>query len=473
MRKKLHLIPGMRAPGRRADGLGTAEDGTNDVSTTDGSTETSAGRRRPTSARSIWFFAAILSAGLAAGLAIDPLIFIFITLAVLFVVLVRAGGLAVSIQEHRRVLARLRSTEALYRSLVETNPTVTYVDMLEPGSEAGYRTRYMSPQIEGWVGYPAQAFVDDPTLWLRLVHSDDRDEVEAAHERHYATGEPLLLEYRLLGKDGRVVWIRDHAELLQDGDGRPVTQGIAHDITNVRLSEEAERVRRVEEEANRARNELLSRVSHELRTPLNAILGFGQLLQTSDLSPDDLESADRVVAAGHHLLGLVDEILEISQVGTLELSAESVELGDLVPEALALAQPGARGRGVEVSAIGPRPFPVLADPEGLRRALCRLVDHLVLDEPEGGSVTTSWTIDDGMGRIRIAGSGPGIPTDELASLFSPFNRRSADPGGTHAGPGTDLASAKHLIEAMGGTVEAVADADSRIGFEVGLRIPTP
>lgn len=83
-------------------------------------------------------------------------------------------------------------------------------------------------------------------------------------------------------------------------------------------------------------------------------------------------------------------------------------------------------------------------------------------------MTVSWGVDGGLGRIRIAGSSPGFPADELPSLFSPFNRRSADPGGAHAGPGTDLASAKHLIEAMGGTVEAMTGEGS---FEILLRIP--
>jgi PAS domain S-box-containing protein len=400
---------------------------------------------------------------------VDRVIFGTITVALFLLILLRARGLAVSVEEHRRVLARLRSTEALYRSLVETNPTVTYVDVLDPDSDAGYRTSYMSPQIEAWVGYPPQAFLDDPGLWLALVHPADHVEVEAAHERHYATGESFVHEYRLLGRDGRVVWIRDHAEVLQGEDGRPVSQGVAHDITERRLAEETEHARQRAEEANRARGELLSRVSHELRTPLNAILGFGQLLQTSDLSEDDRESAERVVSAGHHLLGLVDEILEISQGPATEISGEPIDVGDLMLGAVALVEPAARARGVTVLALDPQPVIARANGDPLRRALCRLLDHAVLDEPEGGRVTASIRLDDDLVRIRIAGSSRGIPEDERATLFSPFNLRSADPGGAHAGAGTDLASAKHLIEAMGGTVVALSGEEPPGTFEIELR----
>jgi PAS domain S-box-containing protein len=403
---------------------------------------------------------------------IDRVVFGSITVALFLLILLRTRGLAVSVEEHRRVLARLRSTETLYRSLVETNPAVTYVDVLEPGSDAGYRTRYMSPQIEEWVGYAPQAFLDDPALWLALVHPADHKEVEAAHEHHYATAESFVHEYRLLGRDGRVVWIRDHAEILQGEDGRPVSQGVAHDITERHLAEEAERARQRAEEANRASGQLLSRVSHELRTPLNAILGFGQLLQTSNLSQDDRESADRVVSAGHHLLGLVDEILEISHGPATEISAgEPIDVGEMLLGAVALVEPGARARGVAVLAPDPRPFLALADPDPLRRALCRLLDHVVLDEPEGGRVTATSLLEDDLVRIRIAGSSPGIPEDERATVFSPFNLRSADPGGAHAGAGTDLASAKHLIEAMGGTVVALGGENAAGTFEIGLRVP--
>jgi PAS domain S-box-containing protein len=426
-----------------------------------------------------WFAAAALSGTLAFRLWPDEsvtrsLIFGAIAASLLLLVLLRTRRLAASVEKHREVLGRLRSTEALYRSLVETNPSVTYVDVLEPGSEAGYRTRYMSPQIEGWVGYPAAAFVEDPSLWLRLVHPDDQRRIEDAHEHHYATGEPLIEEYRLLDRDGGSVWVRDHAVLVWDEDGRSLTQGVAHDITEQRRADEAKRRQEAADEANRLRSELLSRISHELRTPLNAILGFGQLLQTSDLSQDDRESADRIVHAGDHLLALVDEILEISNAPSTDATGELVDLGEIVPLAFDLVASDASRRDITLRTLRPASTLVLADRDSLQQALRRLLDHMMLDEPDGGGVTVGWeTGTDGPVRIRLIGSGARIPEDQLPTLFSPFNLRSADPGGSHAGPGMDLAVAKHLIDAMGGSIEAGTTDGSPGTFEITLGTSRP
>ena len=99
---------------------------------------------------------------------------------------------------------------------------------------------YASPQIEAQSGYPPQAFVEDPELWIKLLHPADRERVLAEDRRTDETGDPFRIEYRVITRDGRVLWIRDEAILVQDREGRPrFWQGVMFDITEQKRAERA------------------------------------------------------------------------------------------------------------------------------------------------------------------------------------------------------------------------------------------
>lgn len=125
-----------------------------------------------------------------------------------------------------------------YRMLVERVPAVIYLDVPDEVSSA----LYVSPQVEDMLGYAREEWLTDPELWVKTLHSDDREHVLAEHEHARETGETFISEYRLVARDGRVVWVRDEATLSRDEEGRPrFWQGIAVDITERKLAEEARR----------------------------------------------------------------------------------------------------------------------------------------------------------------------------------------------------------------------------------------
>jgi diguanylate cyclase (GGDEF)-like protein/PAS domain S-box-containing protein len=128
-----------------------------------------------------------------------------------------------------------RETERRYRTLVEQLPLVVYVDALDEGSS----NIFTSGGIEPLLGYSVEEWRDDPNLFVRTLHPDDRDRVLAAHARTHRTHEPLNLEYRLIARDEAVVWVRDDGVVVLGDDGEPLyLQGYLLDITAERELQE-------------------------------------------------------------------------------------------------------------------------------------------------------------------------------------------------------------------------------------------
>jgi PAS domain S-box-containing protein len=123
---------------------------------------------------------------------------------------------------------RLRQAEAKYRTLVEQLPLATYIN----STGLPVQTTYMSPQIEGMLGYPVARWLE-PDFFLSILHPDDHDSVVAEVARTHASGENFRMEYRLLAADGRIVWVLDETVVVRDTEYRPILlQGFLVDVTD-------------------------------------------------------------------------------------------------------------------------------------------------------------------------------------------------------------------------------------------------
>jgi len=152
------------------------------------------------------------------------------------------GVVTMLLATSRDVTARHEAEEALqaaerkYRSLVEQLPLVTYIDALDIGSS----NIYTSPQIEPLLGYSTEEWAAERDLFVKTLHPEDRGRVLAEHAWTHATGEPLKTEYRLIARDGRVVWLQDEAVVVRDESGTPLfLQGYLADITERKAAEHA------------------------------------------------------------------------------------------------------------------------------------------------------------------------------------------------------------------------------------------
>ncbi|MCO5167374.1 MAG: response regulator [Planctomycetes bacterium] len=214
--------------------------------------------------------------------------------------------------------------------------------------------------------------------------------------------------------------------------------------------------------ADRHKSQFLAGVSHELRTPLNAIIGFADLLREEagpTLSAGHARYLDEVLGAARHLLGLINEVLDLSRIeaGRLTLELEDVRAGDAVAEALALVEPQARARRVTIAARGALDASARADRARLRQVLVNLLSNAVKFSPEGQPVDVEVTAADEAVRFAVRDRGPGVPADLRPRLFQPFVQGEDPLSKRHPGSGLGLAISRGLAELQGGAL-ALDDA---------------
>ncbi len=227
-----------------------------------------------------------------------------------------------------------------------------------------------------------------------------------------------------------------------------------------------------------AKSVFLSRISHELRTPLNAILGFGQLLAISDLTPENHASVNYLLAGGRHLLGLIDEVLDLTRAesGDLKIVCGKVDLHALAHGCVQLVERLAQSRNIESRVqMSSAAVTVWSDEQRLRQVLFNLLSNAIKYNHDGGSVVLSSELaSSGKLRIKISDTGPGISPEGLAKLFVPFERLDQAYGEIQ-GTGLGLVISRRLIEAMGGTlgVESQLGCGSTFWIELAASTEHP
>lgn len=287
------------------------------------------------------------------------------------------------------------------------------------------------------------------------------------------------VQTRVRHQQGHWVWLHEVVRNVPGGAGSGFARlvGLAQDISALKSREAAleeltqhlearieqrtqalDDARREAERANAAKSEFLSQMSHELRTPLNAMLGFGQLLEMSQLKAVDAEHLQEVMRAGRHLVHLIDEILDLATVeaGRTPIERASVALRPLVDQCVRLLGPLAQAAGValEVEDL-PRGAAVEGDAARLKQVLLNLLSNgIKYNRPRGRvRISLHHCADDAKRwELRVADSGAGLTGEQIDRLFQPFERLDAARTGIE-GTGIGLALARRLTELMDGRLD--------------------
>jgi PAS domain S-box-containing protein len=375
--------------------------------------------------------------------------------------------------------------ELRYKLLVEQLPIIVYVNPLDKI----VNTTYVSPQIQSILGYKPEEWLSDPEFWQKRIHPDDREAVLTAVERSDLTSQPFDMEYRMLARDGHVVWFQDQTVLVRDNNGQPLYwQGLKIDVTKRKLAEDeirklnAELERRVEERteelerALRAKDEFLASMSHELRTPLNAILGLSESL--TELTPGPLnEKQHRYVGmiseSGNHLLALINDILDLAKIeaGQIVLNINETDLGQVCQASLRMVNELAHKKNQQISLkIEDEIGSIWVDERRLKQVLVNLLSNAVKFTPENGKLGLEVQTDREEKRIMITvwDNGIGISESDLTRLFRPFVQLDSGLDREVTGTGLGLALVAQMVRLHGGSIAVESQPGEGSHFTVIL-----
>jgi len=285
------------------------------------------------------------------------------------------------------------------------------------------------------------------------------------------------------GISGRVTAAAANADRLGEGQPLEAVPGAADELGRLagslmraetllnRRTAELTTARDDAVTATQAKNAFLSSTSHELRTPLNAVLGFAQLLEMSDLGAEDREAAERILAAGRHLLALINELIDIARIesGEFSLSVEPVSMQPVVAETCQLMAPLAAGRSITIGQPCPPPgLAVNADLQRLRQILVNLVSNAIKYNRAGGTVVIACqAVSPEQVSLTVADTGPGIPAADLERIFNPFERLGAERTAVE-GTGIGLPLARAFTEAMRGQITVTSVPGEGTTFTITL-----
>ncbi|HLW88132.1 MAG TPA: ATP-binding protein [Terriglobales bacterium] len=344
------------------------------------------------------------------------------------------AGIAI---ERERSDAELRAAETRYRTLVERLPAITYI--AEVGVLGPWH--YVSPQIESILGITPAEWKENSANWINHVHPEDREHVLAFDSQFVANGGRMRTEYRMLSREGRVLWFRDEAVTLDDAARpAPVMQGVLYDITEHKHLEDQLR----QSQKMEAIGKLAGGVAHDFNNLLMIIQSHNERLMRH-LNPDDLlyADADGIKAAVNRAASLTNQLLSFSrkqvlQPNLLNMNAVAGEVGKMLEPLI--------GEKIELSLeLAPDLWRVKVDERQLEQAILNLTLNARDAMPHGGKLTIA-TCNHEVTEIQnnekqAAGSAPTRPGKYVVLMVS------------DSGVGMDAETQRHIFEPFFSTKE--------------------
>jgi PAS domain S-box-containing protein len=383
-----------------------------------------------------------------------------------------AAGYSINIDERKNAEQALKASEAALRSLIAALP-----DVIMRFDAEGHHL-FVSENVRQVTGLPAAAFIGKTHRELGFPEPMCALS-EHAIRQPFLTGQMYETEFELDGPSGHIVF---NWRLIPDvkADGRADTVlAVARDITVSRRSAEFERAKNIAEAASKAKSTFLANMSHELRTPMNGVMGMVDLALHRATDPQQIDWLNKSKSSAQHLLGVINDILDISKIeaGRLTLEHVSFRFGEVLENLLSLLGYKAADKQIkllidldpEVSRMA-----FLGDPLHLGQILLNLAGN-ALKFTERGSITVRArrlddNPDDVLLRIEVADTGIGIAPEDQQRLFTAFEQADGSMTRKYGGTGLGLAITKRLVQLMDGEigVESNPGQGSTFWFTVRL-----
>jgi PAS domain S-box-containing protein len=379
-------------------------------------------------------------------------------------------GVATDITERMRAEEALRESEEKYRLVSENIPVSVYSALPDE-----YSTNlFLSGRMEELTGYSPEQFMQDPQLWLAIVHPEDRDPLREKIEEHRNTKSPLDVEYRIVTKDSAVKWVRDRATPMLDEGGEILrTNGFMEDITERKHLEEQVRL----QERLAAVGQLAGGIAHDFNNFLTTIMLYAQiLLRKPSLSPELAPVAETILEESRRAAQLVQRMLDFSRRSIIE--TRPIDLASFITETADILRRTLPENIKLTLELGVDKHTVNADPTRIQQVVMNLALNARDAMPDGGELSIGLshvTIEPGAETpvaemacgewvcMTVSDTGVGM-TDKIQShLFEPFFTTKG-PKGT----GLGLAQVYGIVKQHGGAIQVETQAERGTTFSVYL-----
>lgn len=385
------------------------------------------------------------------------------------------------VSENRKNLAA-KDTEILYREELFGILTGNSEDIYFMVDDGDYKVTYVSPNIEKALGLCEEDIRANIRLVDELAASPDTVRIIDKFSE-IGLGEQKQFEREYIhSKTGECLWFLVtvyHAEI--NGEKKYVI--ILSDRTRERrMNQTLSHALQVAKSANEAKSNFLANMSHDIRTPMNAIVGFSMLLRKNTENPDKVkEYTEKIISSGHHLLNLINDVLDMSKIesGKTSLNPTEFRLAELIEEihTIVLPQMKMKKLNFEMRSRGRLPEYIVGDRMRINQILLNLLSNAIKYTPEHGSIilTTEGrqkTASLAQIRFTVEDNGYGMSPEFLKIVFDPFAREDNEKINGIQGTGLGMAITKNMVELMGGSITVHSNPGQGSIFTIDLELQT-
>lgn len=367
-------------------------------------------------------------------------------------------------------------SEKRFRLLADNIPGTVYLS----NYDEKWTKLYLNDEIVNLTGYPKEAFLQNEIFFSDLIHPDDYNRLKNEINKAVLTKQKIHSEYRIIHKNGSIVWVEEFGDTIYNGDKIDYIEGIFIDITQKKATDDAIKAKEYAEAANKAKSEFLANMSHEIKTPLNGIIGFTNLLKNTKLEEIQKSYMNTINQSANTLMEIINDILDFSKIesGKLVLDIKKYNISQLANQVIELIKYDSNTRQLQIEIYIDPQVPTFAwfDIVRIKQVLVNLLSNAIKFTIEGSvklSIELLERLDDNHSSIRfsVTDTGIGIKKEFQYIIFDAFSQGDNSTTRRFGGTGLGLTISNKLLAVMNSKLKLISEENkgSQFYFDILLK----